>query len=862
MTITSTPQPSPKASAIPESLDQIVKEADLGGREPLGTVGKAMAFIAGCWSLFQLWYASPLPFLLRFGILNDTEARAVHLAFAIFLAFIAYPAFKRSSRSVVPVTDWLLALVGAFCAAYLFMFYSQLATRPGKPTDFDLWVGAVGVLIMLEATRRAMGFGMLVTTGLFIGFIFAGPYMPESIAHKGASISRFVSHMWLTTEGVYGVALGVSVQFIFLFVLFGTLLDKAGAGNFMTQASLAILGHMRGGPAKVAVVSSALNGVVSGSSVSNVVSGGIFTIPLMKRTGYSGVKAGAIEAASSINGQIMPPVMGAAAFLMVEYVGIPYSEIIKHAALPAIISYVALFYIVHLEAVKFDLKVLKRNQERTYLQAGMAWALGLSGTIAALSVVYFAIGLLKSVFGEFALPAIVAGTLLTYLSLLKISSRYPDVPMDDPSKPVLVLPETWPTVRAGLHFFIPIVVLLWCLSVEELSPATSAYWGTISAAVMVLLQPALLGYFRKTSGIVAGLQQGLQDCWNSLVLGARNMIGVAVACASAGLIVGAVTLTGMGLMMTDFVEIISGGNVLIMLVLTGFICLLLGAGVPTTANYILVATLMAPVIVELGARSGLVIPLIGVHLFVFYFGIMADVTPPVGLASYAAAAISGEDSNATGWQATIYSMRTAVLPFVFLFNPQLLLIGVSSWWQLILVCFSATLASLLFAAATLGWFRVKCRWWEIAALLVACFLLFRPDWLVDQFYPERLASPVANIYKVADGLKKDEWLVVKLAGENDDGKVVQKTVAIPMGEGASGKERIKNGGVTLVDLGGQLEVANVKFGSRAKKLGVEQGYKIAELEIPNPARPADYWSFIPGLALAALVWFVQGARRK
>jgi TRAP transporter 4TM/12TM fusion protein len=862
MTITSTPQPSPKASAIPESLDQIVKEADLGGREPLGTVGKAMAFIAGCWSLFQLWYASPLPFLLRFGILNDTEARAVHLAFAIFLAFIAYPAFKRSSRSVVPVTDWLLALVGAFCAAYLFMFYSQLATRPGKPTDFDLWVGAVGVLIMLEATRRAMGFGMLVTTGLFIGFIFAGPYMPESIAHKGASISRFVSHMWLTTEGVYGVALGVSVQFIFLFVLFGTLLDKAGAGNFMTQASLAILGHMRGGPAKVAVVSSALNGVVSGSSVSNVVSGGIFTIPLMKRTGYSGVKAGAIEAASSINGQIMPPVMGAAAFLMVEYVGIPYSEIIKHAALPAIISYVALFYIVHLEAVKFDLKVLKRNQERTYLQAGMAWALGLSGTIAALSVVYFAIGLLKSVFGEFALPAIVAGTLLTYLSLLKISSRYPDVPMDDPSKPVLVLPETWPTVRAGLHFFIPIVVLLWCLSVEELSPATSAYWGTISAAVMVLLQPALLGYFRKTSGIVAGLQQGLQDCWNSLVLGARNMIGVAVACASAGLIVGAVTLTGMGLMMTDFVEIISGGNVLIMLVLTGFICLLLGAGVPTTANYILVATLMAPVIVELGARSGLVIPLIGVHLFVFYFGIMADVTPPVGLASYAAAAISGEDSNATGWQATIYSMRTAVLPFVFLFNPQLLLIGVSSWWQLILVCFSATLASLLFAAATLGWFRVKCRWWEIAALLVACFLLFRPDWLVDQFYPERLASPVANIYKVADGLKKDEWLVVKLAGENDNGKVVQKTVAIPMGEGASGKERIKNGGVTLVDLGGQLEVANVKFGSRAKKLGVEQGYKIAELEIPNPARPADYWSFIPGLALAALVWFVQGARRK
>jgi TRAP transporter 4TM/12TM fusion protein len=846
--------------AIPESLDQIVKDADLGGREPVGAVGKLMMVVAGLWSLFQLWYASPLPFILKFGILNDTEARAVHLAFAVFLAFIAYPAFKRSSRTVVPLIDWVLGLVGAFCAAYLFLFYADLATRPGKPTSMDLWVGGIGVLIMMEATRRAMGFGMLVTTGLFLTFIFAGPYMPDSIAHKGASISRFVSHMWLTTEGVYGVALGVSVQFIFLFVLFGTLLDKAGAGNFMTQASLAILGHMRGGPAKVAVVSSALNGVVSGSSVSNVVSGGIFTIPLMKRTGYSGVKAGAIEAASSINGQIMPPVMGAAAFLMVEYVGIPYSEIIKHAALPAIISYIALFYIVHLEAIKFDLKVLERNRPRTYTEAIIAWGLGISGTVAVLGVVYFAIEMIKSLFGDFAFTAIVIGTLITYLGLLKISSRYPDVPMDDPTKPVLVLPETWPTVRAGLHFFIPIVVLLWCLSVEELSPATSAYWGTISAAMMVLFQPVLLGYFRKTTSIGAGLAQGLSDCWFSLVLGARNMIGVAVACASAGLIVGAVTLTGMGLMMTDFVEVISAGNVLIMLMLTGFICLLLGAGVPTTANYILVATLMAPVIVELAARSGLIIPLIGVHLFVFYFGIMADVTPPVGLASYAAAAISGEDSNATGWQATIYSMRTAVLPFVFLFNPALLMIGVSNWWQLVLVCVSATLASLVFAAATLGWFRLKCTWWEIVVLLISCFLLFRPDWLVDRFYPERLSSPVSNIYQVADGLKKDEWLVVKLAGENDNGKQVQKTVAIPMGEGNTGKERIKAGGVTLVELGGQLEVANVKFGSRAKKLGVEQGYKIDHLELPNPARPADYWAFIPALLLLAVVWFSQGRR--
>ncbi|NBO00599.1 MAG: TRAP transporter permease, partial [Betaproteobacteria bacterium] len=317
------------ASHSQEELDQLVKEADLGGREPGGTIGQALAVVAGLWSLFQVWYASPLPFALGFGIFNDTEARAIHLAFSIFLGFCAFPAFKSSSRQVIPWSDWLLACVGAFCGAYLFTFYNQLALRPGAPTTQDIVIGVMGVVIMLEATRRSMGIGMLITTGLFILFVFTGPYMPDVLQHRGASLSRFISHMWLTTEGVYGVALGVSVQFIFLFVLFGTLLDIAGAGNYMLQVSLATLGHLRGGPAKVAVVSSALNGVVSGSSVSNVVSGGIFTIPLMKRTGYSGVKAGAIEAASSVNGQIMPPVMGAAAFLMVEYVGIPYSEIIR-----------------------------------------------------------------------------------------------------------------------------------------------------------------------------------------------------------------------------------------------------------------------------------------------------------------------------------------------------------------------------------------------------------------------------------------------------------------------------------------------------------------------------------------------------
>jgi hypothetical protein len=347
-----------------------------------------------------------------------------------------------------------------------------------------------------------------------------------------------------------------------------------------------------------------------------------------------------------------------------------------------------------------------------------------------------------------------------------------------------------------------------------------------------------------------------------MVLGARNMIGIGVACASAGLIVGAITLTGMGLMMTDFVEYISVGNVLLMLALTAVICLLLGAGVPTTANYILVATLMAPVIVELGARSGLVIPLIAVHLFVFYFGIMADVTPPVGLASYAAAAISGDDPNATGLQATWYSFRTALLPFVFIFNPQILFIGVGSVWEVVMVSISATIASLLFAAATMMYFRTRSNWLEFALLLLATFLFFRPDWVVDRFYPKYLAVPASQIYQVADRLQPDEWLVVRIAGQSIEGEEVKKTVALPMGEGANGREKIRAGGVTFAGLGPNLVIANVKFGSRAKKLGVEQGFKIVDVQLPNEARPSPYWVFIPAGLLAWLIWVMQGFRAR
>src|SRR5918994_235630 len=370
------------AKAISPALQELVADADVGGRAAGGIPGKLIFAVAVAWSLFQLWYASPLPFEFAWGVLNDTEARSLHLGVGLLLAFLCFPLSKKQ-RHRIPAYDWVLAVAGAFAGGYFLLFYAELATRPGIPTLRDIIIASAGIVLLLEATRRAVGLPMAILALIFLAYIMLGRYLPDVIAHKGASLERMLSHQWLTTEGVFGVALGVSVGYIFIFVLFGALLDRAGAGNYMMQVSFAMLGHLRGGPAKVAVVSSGLNGLISGSSVSNVVTGGIFTIPLMSKAGYGGVKAGAIEPASSVNGQIMPPVMGAAAFLMVEYVGIPYSDVVKHAFLPAIASYVALLYIVHLEAVKINAKPLTRNLAPTKVRL-IRTGLGVSGTIVVL----------------------------------------------------------------------------------------------------------------------------------------------------------------------------------------------------------------------------------------------------------------------------------------------------------------------------------------------------------------------------------------------------------------------------------------------------------------------------------------------
>lgn len=846
-----------KSQAELEELERLVAESDTGGREPVGLTAKLLVGVAIAWSLFQLWYASPLPFIFGVGILNDTEARAVHLGFALFLAYTFYPALKSSPRQRIPYLDWALALAGAFAGSYLFLFYRELALRPGQPIMIDLITAGAGILLLLEATRRSLGFPMVVVATVFITYTFVGPYMPEVLQHKGASLSKFLNHQWLVTEGVYGVALGVSTSFVFLFVLFGTLLDKVGAGNWMTQIAVALLGHLRGGPAKVAVVSSALNGVVSGSSVSNVVSTGIFTIPLMKRTGITGVKAGAIEASSSVNGQIMPPVMGAAAFLMVEYVGIPYSQIVKHALLPAVASYIALLYIVHLEALKLGATPLPREAVPTRIRL-LRTGIGLTSIIITLCVLYYGVIAVQAMFGDDAgWPLAGLGALL-YIGTVWFASRHPDLQLDDPSSPLIRLPRPWHVTRTGLDFLLPLFVLLWCLMVEQMSPGLSAFWACTTIIGITLTRKPLLALFRRTD-IAEAVRASTADLFDGLARGARNMISIAVATATAGIVVGTVTLTGLGLMMTDFVEYISGGNVMLMLFLVAIVSLVLGMGIPTTANYILVATLMAPVIVELGAQAGLAIPLIAVHLFVFYFGIMADITPPVGLASFAAAAISREDPIKTGLQGAVYAFRTAVLPFVFIFNPALLLIGIDSWWEGALSVTTSIIAVLVLSAAMMNWFIVRSRLWESAVLVLVCFTLLRPDWWIDQFYPRYVERPGQEFMSRVAEAPANQRLTFVVSGYNINGDEITKTVNIPLGPVQPPAQRLREIGLGVTALGDTVSVTNVQFGSYAKRIGLEVGYDIVAVLEPAD-RPSHTWPIGAGLLALGGIALIQRSR--
>ena len=840
-------------------LDQLVAEADVGGRKPSGLPAKTIMAVAVAWSLFQLWYASPLPFIVGFGVFSDTEARAFHLSFALFLAFASFPAFKSSPRQYVPLLDWALAAAAIACVLYLVVFYRELTLRPGLPTFTDILVSVVGVALLIEASRRAEGPWMPIISLSMLAYVFLGPYLPGLMSHKGASLGRAASHFWITSEGVFGVALGVSTTFIFLFVLFGALLDKAGAGNYFIQVAFSLLGQFRGGPAKAAVVSSGMTGMISGSSVANVVTTGVFTIPLMKRVGYTPTQAGAIECAAGVNGQLMPPVMGAAAFIMAEYVGITYADVVRHAILPALLTYGALFYVVDLEAVKAGMTGIPRSRRRSLQQGIVKAAITLSSLIILSAAIYWGLGWTRVVFGEIASWIAIAFVLVAYIALIANRARFPDLALDDMTKPVSEVPDFYEVARTGLHYVLPVSVLIWCLMVEEMSPELAAFWGVIAMGGVVLTQKPLTAFFRGQSELGRRWREGGWDFIEGLALGARNMAAVGIATATAGIMVGTVTLTGIGLVMAEIVEFLSQGNIVIMLVLVGVICIILGTGLPTTASYVVVATLMAPVIVELAAENDLAVPLIAVHMFVFYFGLMADVSPPVGLAAYAAAAIAGADPMRVGWQGTWYEFRTVLLPFIFIFNPEILLIDIGGVWHFFVVVACATLAMAAFVAALQGFLFDRNRWWEGALLLLICFTLFRPNFWMDRIIPPYQSLPASEVVRVIEQTKSGVPLRVRVATVDMSGDDTVKTIRLTLGTKGDVAERLTQSGLVLSP-GASPTIASVRPGSEAARQKLRPGDKIEAVNVLSE-RPSPFLFAIPAIAAFLAIGLLQRRRR-
>jgi len=848
-----------------EELQALVAASDSGARNPHGPVGTFLAAVAVLWSVFQVVLASPLAnYVLSNDLINNS--RQIHLAFAVFLAFAAYPALKSSPRDHIPIQDWVLSIVGAFIALYGFIFYTKLVDSGGLADNTDKWFALVGLLILFEAARRSLGPAMAAIAIIFLAYVFFGAseWVPEVIRWKGASLKKAMSHMWITSEGVFGIALGVSTKFVFLFVLFGALLEKAGAGNYFIKLAFGALGHLRGGPAKAAVVGSAATGLISGSSIANVVTTGTFTIPLMKRVGFTPEQAGSVEVASSVNGQIMPPVMGAAAFLMVEYIGIPYVEVITHAFLPAAISYVALVYIVHLEAVKRNMPTLG-NRTVSLARTFMGMFTFFLAFAALCYGVQYPVRWITALVPEGATGILVALVAITYLALLWVASGVEDLEMDDPNAKEVVLPDVGKIYKAGLHFLMPIVVLVYFLMIEKKSPGLSAFWATMLLFVILLTQHPIKAIFRGESDWANDLMRGARELVEGLIDGARNMIGIGLATATAGVIVGTVTLTGIGQVMAEMVEFVSGGNLIIMLIFVAILSLILGMGLPTTANYIVVSSLMAGVVVQLGAQSGLIVPLIAVHLFVFYFGIMADVTPPVGLASFAAAAISGGDAIKTGFIAFFYSLRTVILPFIFIFNTDMLMINVT-WWQVILVIISSVIAVLSFTAGTMGHFLTKSRLWESVALLVVAFLLFRPDYVMNRIEPPYDAIDPARLEQVVGRAPVGEEIRIHVRGPDfNSGKIKKKTLLFIVPEGKDGAARLKAQGLTLIPEGDIVKLDEPFPGTPFfDQMGVFDFYGDEPVVVIAAEAKAEQMPkeliFIPGLILLGLIMLSQQAR--
>ncbi len=863
------------------SAEELAAEADTGARNPTGLAGRILVGLCITWSLYQIYIASPLPALLQewaralgFDIgfyMGSVKTRRIHLAFAMVLAALAFPLLKGSPRDRVPVYDWLLAALGVVVTLYGVVNATAIAERAGVPTLWDLIISATGIVLIMLTTYRALGLPLVIVVSVFLAYVFFGdkPWVPDVIQWKGASFSKAMWHFWMQEEGVFGKPLEVSTTLIFLFVLFGAILEKAGAGGYFIKVAFALLGHLRGGPAKAAVVASGLSGLYSGSSIANVVTTGTFTIPLMKRTGFPPEKAGAVEVASSTNGQLTPPVMGAAAFLIAEFTGTPYFELVKHAFVPALISYIALVYIVHLEALKLGLKGLPKPETgRTKAQTLMLFMAGFLGMMVLFGLVYYGLGWVKTAFPDMTFWTVAALFLLAYLLLARKAAQYPDLEPDDPNAPITELPRAGETAVKGLYYILPIVMLIWLIMIERMSAGTSAFYAVMAMTFIALTQHAVKGFFRGQFDFLAQLKRGFADWVEGLIAGARSMIAIAVATGAAGIIVGTIGLTGAHQVIGAFVEYLSAGSLIVMLLLVALMSLILGMGLPTTANYIVVSSLMAPVIISVGAQNGLLLPAVAAHMFVFYFGILADDTPPVGLAAFAAAAISGGDPIKTGIQGFAYDIRTAILPFLFVFNTELLLIDVT-WWKGIFVFVIGVIAMLLFASATQNYMFVRNRWWETIALLLIAFTLFRPGFWLDLVQPPFIEHDGTRIFELADKTENGALLRVRIEGPdfNDPDRIKGTFINLELKAGATPEERVQKAGLIITIQDGKAVLEEPMPGTPFFQLSHQFDFYtdrpvVVVKAYEKAARMPKEVFYIPAALLLALVIFSQLSRRR
>ncbi|WP_210364531.1 TRAP transporter permease [Bacillus sp. REN3] len=593
-----------------------------------GVMGWIVFFGLLAFSVFQLYTSI-------FGILTAQLQRSIHLGFALALIFLLFPAAKKNLRKrTVAWYDLLLAIAAVVIGAYWPVMIDELVNRVGRLTPQDFYVGLAAILLVLEATRRTVGLPITIIAALFMAYALYGPYMPGFLAHRGLNLESLVQTMFFTTEGILGTPLGVSSTFIFLFLLFGAFLVKTGVGQYFNDLAVSIAGKRTGGPAKVAIFSSALQGTISGSSVANVVTSGSFTIPMMKKLGYRKEFAGAVEAAASTGGQLMPPIMGAAAFLMVEFIGggITYWDIAKSAAIPALLYFTGIWIMTHFEAKRVGLRGLT------------------------------------------------------------------DEEMPDRKE-----------VLKKIYLLLPILIVI-ILMVSGMSIMRAALWSILSTIVV--------------SAISKETRIGFKDMINALVDGARTALGVAAATAAAGIIVGVVTKTGLGLKLANGLLDLSGGLLLPTLMLTMVAALILGMGSPTTANYVITSTIAAPAIILLG------VPDLSAHLFVFYFGIIADITPPVALAAFAAAGVSGGEPVRTGVNSAKLAIAAFIIPYMFVLSPELLMID-TTWYYLIWIVFTALAGMLLIGAGIIGYWLRRLFWYERIIGVVSGLLLIYPEKMTD-----------------------------------------------------------------------------------------------------------------------------------